>query len=186
VCDFLRGTTHFYSVSEVQIHAWFRPTATRGSQRGYKYDLACVAKAFLFHAWVVLITTGVLYQLHVSIVIITWASFSYNLDINKEHTYDCCMRYSYTVLLFVLQCLYSNSRAWTNLVQAKWPAWLTLDNAWPQMHHSTASDALGFITSLADTSIPCSLINFSHNWSQIENTIMSYIVLFWLSKASDM
>jgi len=27
-----------YSVSEEQIHVWFRPTATRGSQRGYKYD----------------------------------------------------------------------------------------------------------------------------------------------------
>jgi len=48
-CDFLHGTTHFYSVSEVQIHAWFSPTATHGSQRGYKYYHACVAKA-VFHA----------------------------------------------------------------------------------------------------------------------------------------
>jgi len=39
----------FYSVSEVQIHAWFKPMATRGSQRGYKYYHACVAKA-VFHA----------------------------------------------------------------------------------------------------------------------------------------
>jgi len=63
---------------------------------------------------------------------------------------------SYAVLLFVLQCLYSDSRAWTNLVQAKWWAWLTLDNAWPQksgLNHSTASDALGFKTSLGDTHI---------------------------------
>jgi len=37
-CDFLCGTTRFYSVSEVLIHVWFRPMATRGSQRGYKYD----------------------------------------------------------------------------------------------------------------------------------------------------
>jgi len=45
---------HFYSVSKVQIHGWFRPTATRGSQRGYKYDHMRVAKA----ARVVLMTTG--------------------------------------------------------------------------------------------------------------------------------
>jgi len=37
---FLRGTTCFYRVSEVQIHAWFRPTATRVFQRGCKYDHA--------------------------------------------------------------------------------------------------------------------------------------------------
>jgi len=43
-------------VNWVQIHAWFWPTATRGSQRGYKYYHACVAKA-VFHAWVVLIAT---------------------------------------------------------------------------------------------------------------------------------
>jgi len=49
VCDFLHGTTRFYSVSEVQIHAWFGPTATCGSHSGYKYDHACVAKAVLFH-----------------------------------------------------------------------------------------------------------------------------------------
>jgi len=67
VCDFSRGTIHFYSVSEVQIHAWFRPMATRGSQRGCKYYHACIAKAVLFHAWVVLITTIVLYQCRMSI-----------------------------------------------------------------------------------------------------------------------
>jgi len=38
--DFSCGTTRFYSVSEVQIHAWFRPMATHGSQRGYKYNHA--------------------------------------------------------------------------------------------------------------------------------------------------
>jgi len=48
-CDFSRGITHFYSVSEVQIHAWFRPTATRGSQHGYKYYHVGIAKAVLFH-----------------------------------------------------------------------------------------------------------------------------------------
>jgi len=37
-CDFLHGITRFYSVSEIQIHAWFRPMATRGSQCGYKSD----------------------------------------------------------------------------------------------------------------------------------------------------
>jgi len=66
-CNFSCVTPRFYSVSEVQIHAWFRPMATRGSQRGCKYYHACVAKAVLFHAWVVLITMGVLYQRHVSI-----------------------------------------------------------------------------------------------------------------------
>jgi len=60
-CDFSHGTTHFYSVSKVQIHAWFRPTATRGCQCGYKYDHAWVAEAVVVHAWVVLITMGVLY-----------------------------------------------------------------------------------------------------------------------------
>jgi len=65
-----------------------------------------------------------------------------------DHIWD-----SYAVLLFVLQCLYSDSRASNNLVQVKWWAWLTLDNAWPQirgLNHSTASDALGF---LGDTRI---------------------------------
>jgi len=38
VCDFSHGTTRFYSVSKVQIHALLRPTATRGSQCGYKYS----------------------------------------------------------------------------------------------------------------------------------------------------
>jgi len=61
---------------------------------------------------------------------------------------------SYAVLMFVLQCLYGDSRAWTNLVQAKWRAWLTLDNTLSQMrslNHSTASDALGFKTTFGDT-----------------------------------
>jgi len=60
---------------------------------------------------------------------------------------------SYAVLLFELQCLYSDSWAWTNLVQAKWRVWLTLDNAWPQIRCLNHSTALGFKTTLGDTRI---------------------------------
>jgi len=58
VCDFSRGTTRFYSMSEFQIHAWLRPMTTHGSQRGYKYYDVCVAKA-VFPARVILIATNV-------------------------------------------------------------------------------------------------------------------------------
>jgi len=44
-------TTRFYSVSEVRMHAWFRPTATRGSQHCYKYDHAWVAKTVREWSW---------------------------------------------------------------------------------------------------------------------------------------
>jgi len=126
MCDFSRGTTRFYSLSEVQIHAWFRPMATHGSQRGYKYDHVWVAEAVLVHAWVVLITTGVLYQRCVSIQSLLHGSV---LATTSKSTWNTLVIVSSAVLLFVLQCLYSDSRAWTNLVQAKWRAWLTLDNA---------------------------------------------------------
>jgi len=106
-CDFSRGTTR---LSEDQIHAWFRPTATCGSQRGYKYDHAWVAKAVLVHPWVVLITTGVLYQRCVSILSLLHGHVLATTSTSAKNTLVIAIWDSYAVLLFVLQCLYSDYR----------------------------------------------------------------------------
>jgi len=102
-CDFSRGNTHFYNVSEVQIHAWFRPTVTHGSQRGYKYDNMWVAKV---HAWVVLITTGVLYVLTTReyTVIITQACAVATTSTSTKHTGDCYIVTIMIVMLYYCMC----------------------------------------------------------------------------------
>jgi len=44
-------------------------------------------------------------------VVITWVCFSYKLVINKQHTRDYyIVTIEIVVLLFVLQCLYSDSQ----------------------------------------------------------------------------
>jgi len=155
-------TTCFYSMSEVHIHAWFRSTATCGSQHGYKYDHAWVGKAVLVHACVVLITRGVLYQwrmsiqslLHGRVLRITTTSTS------TKHTCD--------IYIVTIMCCNACTLTHTWLEPTlKWRVWLTLDYARSQMrgfNHSTASEGLGFKTySLWHT---YGLINHScsHGW----------------------
>jgi len=84
-CDFSHGNTHFYNVSEVQIHA------------SHKYDNTWVAKV---HAWVVLITTRVLYvpTTREYTVIITQACAIAKNSTSTKHTHDC---YIVTIVIVV-------------------------------------------------------------------------------------
>jgi len=137
--------------------------ATRVSQHGYKYDPTWVVKAVLVHAWVVLITTGVLYQRRVSIQSLLHGCVLATTSAHQQRTHSWLL-YEMVMLYYCL-CWYSVSRAWNNLVHVKWWAWLTLDNAWPQIHglnHSTASDVLDFKSQL----LLVTLINHScsHAW----------------------
>jgi len=145
---FFTWFTRFYTMSEVQIHAWFRPTATCGSQRCYKYNHAWVAKVVLVHVWVVLITTGVLYQwcgvstqslLHARVLATTSTSTKNTLVIVIWDTLCCttvCVAMSVQWLMglnqpctgevvdvdHLGQCMATN--VWFKPLYCKWCAWL--------------------------------------------------------------
>jgi len=140
---------------EVQIHTWFRPMVTHGSQCSYKYDPAWVAGSCvsgLDYHWSVVptmceCTVIITWTCAVAITLTShsWLLYSKNCD-------------SYAVLLFMLYyCLCCNTCTVTQV-------WLepifyrrsdACGSSWTMHGHKcaacTASDTLGFKTTLGDT-----------------------------------